>query len=221
MKTGGRKGVFILAQEQRCQRLRTLQLGPAPDPGPDPDLTPDLTLEAAPVQDPENVAIVLGLVPALALTLRPTETILPGTIRTTEVVSEATTEATGGPSTTVAETEAFTHAAITRTGEEAAAMAISPIGRAAVVVVVVVEEAGMIATMTKTTTHIAPGEGGHAPARPKSAQAAGAAPATLTARLHEDLDTLGAPATHHGPGPHHHAIAAARASLAPRMLRAS
>lgn len=219
MKTGGRKGVFILAQEQRCQRLRTLQLGPAPDPDLDPDLTPDLTLEAAPVQDPENVAIVLGLVPALALTLRPTETILPGTIRTTEVVSEATTEATGGPSTTVAETEAFTHAAITRTGEEAVAMAISPIGRG--VVVVVVEEAGMIATMTKTTTHIAPGEGGHAPARPKSAQAAGAAPATLTARLHEDLDTLGAPATHHGPGPHHHAIAAVRASLAPRMLRAS
>lgn len=219
MKTGGRKGVFILAQEQRCQRLRTLQLGPAPDQGPDPDLTPDLTLEAAPVQDPENVAIVLGLVPALALTLRPTETILPGTIRTTEVVSEATTEATGGPSTTVAETEAFTHAAITRTGEEAVAMAISPIGRG--VVVVVVEEAGMIATMTKTTTHIAPGEGGHAPAHPKSAQAAGAAPATLTAHLHEDLDTLGAPATHHGPGPHHHAIAAARASLAPRMLRAS
>lgn len=219
MKTGGRKGVFILAQEQRCQRLRTLQLGPAPDPDLDPDLTPDLTLEAAPVQDPENVAIVLGLVPALALTLRPTETILPGTIRTTEVVSEATTEATGGPSTTVAETEAFTHAAITRTGEEAVAMAISPIGRG--VVVVVVEEAGMIATMTKTTTHIAPGEGGHAPAHPKSAQAAGAAPATLTAHLHEDLDTLGAPATHHGPGPHHHAIAAARASLAPRMLRAS
>lgn len=42
---------------QRCQRLRILQLGPAPDQGPDPDPTPDLTLEAAPAQDPENVVI--------------------------------------------------------------------------------------------------------------------------------------------------------------------
>ncbi len=42
---------------QRCQRLRILQLGPAPDQGPDPDLTPDLTLEATPAQDPESVAI--------------------------------------------------------------------------------------------------------------------------------------------------------------------
>ena len=42
---------------QRCQRLQILQLGPAPDQDPDPDLTPDLTLEAAPAQDPENVAI--------------------------------------------------------------------------------------------------------------------------------------------------------------------
>lgn len=42
---------------QRCQRLRILQLGPAPDQSPDPDPTPDLTLEAAPAQGPENVAI--------------------------------------------------------------------------------------------------------------------------------------------------------------------
>lgn len=42
---------------QRCQRLQTLQLDPAPDQDPAPDHTPDLTLEAAPAQDPENVAI--------------------------------------------------------------------------------------------------------------------------------------------------------------------
>ena len=42
---------------KRCQRLRILQLGPAPDQGPDPDLTPDLTREAAPAQDQGNVAI--------------------------------------------------------------------------------------------------------------------------------------------------------------------
>lgn len=152
---------------------------------------------------------VLGLVPALVLTLRPTEIIPPETIRTTEEGLEATTGATGGPTTTVEETEAITHAVITRTGEEAAAMATRPIGR-------VVAEAGMIATMTRTTTHTAPGGG--APAHLRSAQAAGAAPATLTARLQGDLDAPGAPATPHIPGPHHHVIVAARASLAPRML---
>lgn len=151
---------------------------------------------------------VLGLVPALVLTLRPTEIIPPGTIRTTEEDLEATTGATGGPTTTVEETEAITHVAITRTGE-AAAMATRPIGR-------VVAEAGMIATMIRTTTHTAPGGGAHAHLR--SAQAAGAAPATLTARLRGDLDAPGAPATPHVPGPHHHVIVAARASLVPRML---
>lgn len=42
---------------KRCQRLRILQLGPAPDQGPDPDLTPDLTRGAVPAQDQGNVAI--------------------------------------------------------------------------------------------------------------------------------------------------------------------
>lgn len=42
---------------RRCQKLRILQLVPAPDQGPDQGLTPDLTLEATPAQDPENVAI--------------------------------------------------------------------------------------------------------------------------------------------------------------------
>lgn len=201
---------------ERCRRLQILQLVPVPDQDPDPDLTPDLTLEVTPAQDPGNVAIVLGPVPALALTLRPTETIQPGTIRTTEVGSEATTEATGGPSTTVAETEAITNVVITRTGEEAEAMAIRPIGR-----VVVVVEAGTIATMTRTTMHTAPGGGAHAPAHLRSVQAAGAAPTALTARLRGDLVTLGSRATPHGPGPHHPTIAATRESLAARMLRTS
>lgn len=196
---------------RRCQKLRILQLVPAPDQGPDQGLTPDLTLEATPAQDPENVAIVLGLVPALVLILRPTETILPGTIRITEVGSEGTTEATEDPTTTVAETEAISSAAITRTGEEAAAMAIRPIGR-------VVVEAGTIDTMTRTTTRTAPGGDAHAHAHRRSAQAVGAAPTTLTARLRGDLDALDAPATPPGPGPHHHAIAA-KASQSPRMLR--
>lgn len=158
---------------------------------------------------------VLGLVPALVLILRPTETIPPGTIRTTEVGSEATTAATEGPTTTAAETEAITNVAITRTGEEEAAMAIRPIGRVAA------EAAGTIATMTRTTTHTAPGGDAHAPAHLGSARAAGAAPATLTARLRGDLGVPGAPATPRGPDPHHHVIAPARASPAPRMLRKS
>lgn len=199
---------------QGCQRHRVLLLGPDPNQDPDPGLTPDPTLEAAPAQDPENVATVLGLVPVLVLTLRPTETIPAGTIRTTEVGSEATTEATGGLITIVAETEATTNAVITRTG--AAAMAIRPIGR--VVVVVVVVEAGTIVTTTRTTTHTAPGGGAQDHARPRSAQAAGAAPTTPTALLQEGLDAQGAPATLRGPGPHHLAIAAARA---PKMQRTS
>lgn len=201
---------------RRCQRLRILQLGPAPGqgPGPDPDLTPDLTLEAAPAHDPESVAIVPGLAPALVHTLRPTETILAGTIRTTEVASGATTEATGGPTTTAAETEAITNAVTTRTGEEAAAMVIRLIGKVAV-------EAGTTATMTRTTTHIVPGGAARAPAHLRSARAAAVAPTTLTARLRGDLDVPGAPATPLGPGPPPHAIAAARASLAPRMVRTS
>lgn len=137
------------------------------------------------------------------------------------VVSEATTEATAGLSTTAAETEAITHAAITRTGEEAGAMAISLIGRVVVVVVTEVEEAGTTATMTRTTTHTAPGGGAPALAHPENAQAAGAAPATPTARLRGDLDAPGAPATPRGPGPHRHVIAAARASRAPRTARTS
>lgn len=160
---------------------------------------------------------VLGLVPALVLTLRPTETIPPGTIRTTEVGSEATTVATGGPTTTVEEIEAITSVAITRTGEEVVAMATSPTGRGVVEVVVV--EAGTIATMTRTTTRTAPGGGVHAHLR--SAQVAAAAPATLTARLRPDLNALGAPgapATPRVPVQLHHVIVAARASLATRML---
>lgn len=41
---------------QTCQRLQILRLGPAPNQDPGPDPTPGLTLEAAPAQDPENVA---------------------------------------------------------------------------------------------------------------------------------------------------------------------
>lgn len=162
---------------------------------------------------------VLGLVPALVHTLRPTETILAGTIRTTEVASGATTEATGGPTTTAAETEAITNVVITRTGEEEAeAMAIRPIGR-----VVAAEEAGTIATMTRTTTLTAPGGGAlvPAPAHRRSTRAAAAVPTTLTARLRADLDAPDAPATPLGPGRPPHAIAATRASLAPRIRRTS
>lgn len=186
---------------------------------------------------PNNIHFLLsfslpapGLAPALAHTLRPTETILPGTIRTTEEGSEATTEASGGPTTTVPETEAITHAAITRTGEEAAT-AISPTGRAVVVVAAAVVavaavavaavEAGTIATTTRTTMRTAPGGAAHAPARPRSARAAGAAPTTPTARPRGDLGAPSTPATPRGPGPRRRIMAAARASPAPRMLRTS
>lgn len=130
------------------------------------------------------------------------------------MVSEATTEATGGPTTTVEETEAITNAVITRTGEgeeEVAAMATRPIGK-----VVVVVEVGTIGTMTRTTTHTAPGGGAHA--HLGSAQAAAAALAALNARLPGNLGAPGAPATPRVPSLHHHVIAAARASIAPRML---
>lgn len=90
-------------------------------------------------------------------------------------------------------------------------MAIRPIGRVAV-------EAGTIVTTTRTTTHTAPGGGARGHARPRSAQAVGAAPATPTALPQESLDAQGAPATLHDPGPHHLAIAAARA---PKMQRTS
>lgn len=163
---------------------------------------------------------VLGLVPALVHTLRPTEAIPLGTIRTTEVVSGATTGATGGRTITEEETEATTSGVITRTEEEevVAAMATRPTGRVAVAVVVEVEvEAGTNATMTRTTT--AP-EGG-APAHPRSAQAVAAALATLTARLRVILNAPGVPATLLAPDPHPHVIAAAKASLETRMLKTS
>lgn len=162
----------------------------------------------------------LGLVLALGLTLRPIETIPPGTTRTTEVGSEATTGATGGPTTTAEETEAITSAAITRTGGEAAT-ATSPIGRVVAVEEEggeeeeVEEEAGMIAI--RTITHTAPGEG--ARAHQRSAQAPEAALATRTAHLLWNPDVPGAPATPHAPGPPHRATVVASPSVAPpRML---
>lgn len=154
---------------------------------------------------------VLGLVPVLIPHL--TETILPGITRTTEVGSEATTGATGDPTTTVEETEAITNAVITRTGEEEEAMATNPIGKAVVAAAAV--EVGMIDTMTRTTTHTALGGGAHAHLR--SGQAAAAVPVTLTARLQGNLGAPGAPATPRVPVLHHHVIAAARASIALRM----
>lgn len=158
---------------------------------------------------------VLGLVPALVHILRPTETTPAGTIRTTEVGSGGTTEATGGRTITEGEAEATTHEVITRTEEEVVvAMATRPTGR-------VVVEAGMTATMTRTTTHTAPGGGAHAPAHPRSIRVVAAVPATLTARLRVTLDAPGVPAILLGPGPRPHIIAAARASLAPRMLKKS
>lgn len=169
----------------------------------------------------------LGLVPVLARTLRPIETILLGTIRTTEVASEVTTEATVGRTTTEVEAEAITNVAITKTEVEEV-MAIRVIGRVAVVVVVEEEvavvaaaAAGMIGIMTRTTILTAPGGAAHAPVHPGSARAAGAAPATLIVRLLDDPAILGAPATPLGPAPHPHATAAARESPATRMLKTS
>lgn len=129
--------------------------------------------------------------------------------------SEATTGATGDPTTTVEETEAITNAVITRTGEGEEATATNLIGKVGVGVVVAVE-VGMIGTMTRTTTRTAPGGGAHAHLR--SGQAAAVAPVTLTARLQGNLGAPGAPATPHVPVLHHHVIAAARASIALRML---
>lgn len=151
----------------------------------------------------------LGLVPALALTLRPTETIPPGIIRTTEAALGATTEAIGGLTTTAAETEATTNEAITRTGaaeEGAAAMAIRQTGR----VEEEVEGAGTIVTMTRITTHTAPRGGAHAHAHQGSAQVAAAAHATLTALLQGGHDAPGAPATPHGLALGHHVTVAAK-----------
>lgn len=150
----------------------------------------------------------LGLDPNLVLTLRPIETTLPGT---TEAVSEATTEATGGRIITVEETEATTHVVTTRTEVEAEAMATRATGKVGVVVVVAAVEAGTIA---RTTGHTAP-EGG-APAHLRSAQVAGAGLATLTARLRGNHDSPGGPVTPRIPGLHLHAIAAAKASPTPR-----
>lgn len=182
----------------------------------------------SPLLSPPSFYSVLGLVPVLARTLRPIETILLGTIRTTEVASEVTTEATVGRTTTEVEAEAITNAAITKTEVEEV-MAIRVIGRVVVVVVVAEEEvaavvagaAGMIGIMTRTTILTAPGGAAHVPVHPGSARAAGAAPATLIVRLLDDPAILGAPATPLGPAPHPHATAAARESPATRMLKTS
>lgn len=182
---------------RRCRRLWTLLVGPGlgPGPDPDPDLTPGLAPGAILDQDPESVATVLGLVPAL--TLRPTETTRPGTTRTTEGGSEATTEATAGLTTIAAEAVATTSVATTRT--EAVATDTRTTGRAgeaATEEVAAIEvEAGMIVTMTRTTTRTAPGGGAHAPEPPRSVQVAAAVLATPTARLQGDLGAPGAPAT--------------------------
>lgn len=212
---------------QRCQRLQILQLGPAPDQGPDQDLDliPGLTREATRVQDPENVVIALGLAPALVHTLRPTETTLAGTIKTTEVDSGATTEATGDHTTIEAEGAVIINEVIIRTEEEeeeVATMATSPTGKVAAAVVVVVEAGTIaIATMTRITTHTVPEGAVHAPAHPRSALEVAAALATLTAHLQVGLGAPGVPATPLGPGLHLHVIEAAKASLAPRMLKTS
>lgn len=111
------------------------------------------------------------------------------------------------------ETEATTHVAITRTEAEVAAMATRAIGKvaAAAVVAVAAVEAGTIA---RTTGHTAP-EGG-APARPRSAQVAGAGLATLTARLLGNLGSPDGPVIPPIPGRHLHVIVAAKASPTPR-----
>lgn len=155
----------------------------------------------------------LGLDPTLVLTLHPIETTLPGT---TEAGSEATTEATGGRTITVEETEATTHVVITRTEVEVAAMATRAIGKVVVVVAagVVAVEAG---TTARTTAHTAP-EGG-APAHLRSAQVAGADLATLNARLQGNLDSLDGPVILRIPALHLHAIVAAKASTTPRMQK--
>lgn len=156
------------------------------------------------------LSLDLDLGPILVLTLHPIETTLPGT---TEVGSEATTEATGGPIITGEETEAITHVVITRTEVEVAAMATRAIGKEAVGVAVAVVEGGTIA---RTTVHTVPG--GAVPAHLRSAQAAGAGLATPTAHLRGNLDTLGDPVIHHIPGLHLH-VTAAKARPSPRMRK--
>lgn len=150
----------------------------------------------------------LELGPTLVLTLHPIETTHPGT---TEVGSEATTEATGGPIITGEETEAITRVVITRT--EVAAMVTRAIGKEVVAVAVAVVEGGMIA---RTTVHTVPGGG--VPAHLRSAQAAGAGLATPTAHLRGNLDTLGGPVIPHIPGLHLH-VTAAKASPTPRKQK--
>lgn len=150
----------------------------------------------------------LDLDPTLVLILHPIETTPPGT---TEVGSEATTEATGGRTTTGEETEAITHVAITRTEAEVAAMATRAIGKAAAVAAA---EGGTIA---RTTVRTAP-EGG-VPARPRSARAAAAGLATLTARLRGSLGTLDDPAIPRIPGLRLHVTVASKASLTPRRQK--
>lgn len=143
--------------------------------------------------------------PTLVLILHPIETTPPGT---TEVASEATTEATGGRTTTGEETEAITPVVITRTEVEVAAMATRAIGK------VVAVEGGTIA---RTTVHTVPGGG--VPARPRSARAAGAGLATLTARLRGSLTTPDDPATPRIPGLRLRVTVASKASLTPRMQK--
>lgn len=127
--------------------------------------------------------------------------------------SEATTEATGGPTITGEETGATTRVAITRTEVEVAAMVTRAIGKEAVVAVAAVVEGGTIA---RTTVPTVPGGGVPAPLR--SAQAAGAGLATPTARLLGNLDTLGGPVIPHIPGLHLHVIAA-KARPSPRTQK--
>lgn len=156
------------------------------------------------------LSLDLDLGPTLVLTLHPIETTLPGT---TEVGSEATTEATGGPIITGEETEAITRVVITRTEVEVAAMVTRAIGKEAAVVAAAVAEAGTIA---RTTVHTVPGGG--VPAHLRSAQAAGAGLATPTAHLLGSLDTLDGPVIPHIPGLHLH-VTAAKASLSPRKQK--
>lgn len=111
------------------------------------------------------------------------------------------------------ETEATTLVATTRTEVEEAATATRAIGKVVAVAVVVVG-AG---TTARTTGHTAP-EGG-APAHLRSAQVAGAALATRTARLRGNLDSPGGPAIPRSPGLRLHVTVAAKASPSPRTRK--
>lgn len=145
-----------------------------------------------------------GLVPALVPTL-PTETTHLGTTRTTEGATGATTAATDARSTIEAGTVATTSVVITRTEGEVEDTTTSPTGRVVVVAAVAaaveaVVGPGTIVTMTKITTAL---EGGaHAPAHPRSDQAAVAALATLTNHHQADPGAPGTQATPRGPDPH-------------------